>query len=832
MRPPDQPRPSPSSILFYALALAACGDPSGTSVTSGTSSESDTGTSGSTTTTSGTDSDASSSSATSSATETSTTTGEPGLVEVRRDAHGVPHVLADTDAGAFYGLGWASASDRLLQMNLGVLTAQGRLAEHFGPEHVDADKRMRAAGLWRHAQAAADALPSEHRALLQAFSDGVNDRVAAYDALDPVFAEVGVTPQTWTPAHCLAAWYRVAEYFTPTPEGKAELYEEYLALAEMVGPEVALETLIGAPHPGDPSKGVVQAADVPKSVQDAITAYAAGKGYAGGALPDFPHESPKFSHAWAIGGARTSTGQAMLLSNPQVSVAYPNLFYEWQMSSPTVEARGLGIPGAAALLLGYTDGVAWGLTAAGLDQRDLYRLDMVDETHYLVDGEMHEITSEPEEILVKGAAPVVLAYRSSVWGPVVSRVLTGTALGEYALHGIPFAEPDRDTFVGALGMLRAKDLAGLRAAAAEWRYPSANLVAAGGPDIFYTVIGAVPLRSPDSPGGGVMAQDGGTTANAWVDTIPDEFKPWVQNPAAGYVLSANHRPAGDWYPLPLGSGTGSKGDTIRSRRLREVVSALPPGATPAAIIDGTQWDCVNAAQRDLATLAAHVDALDPAALSAGAAAAVDALQPWLGGGGSKETGPGEVLLAHNIDVKFRLQQIGPILQMTYGGGENGLNFFLETMLAAIADDPLFMPSADEVAYLDSLLAAAWKQTQQAGADPSAWATAYEKIASPHYGFMDTIELPDLMLLPPFVPGVLACADGNTIWSQAGETYAHHVDLAAIADARSVMPPGGPELGPTALSQADAWLSGTFKPAPLGPAIDAIVESTESLAYPP
>jgi acyl-homoserine lactone acylase PvdQ len=818
------------------VVLAACGEPGGDSDASSSSTPAASSDSGGETTQDGppTGSEATSGE-TGGTTDEPTAGGEPGTVEIRRDVHGVPHVRGSSDAAAFYGLGWASASDRLLQMNLGVFTAQGRLAEFFGPDHVEADKRARAAGLWRHAQAAAEALPPGHRALLQAFADGVNDRVAAYAALDPLFAELGVTPETWTPAHCLAAWYRVAEYFASAPDGKAELYEDYLALADMVGEDAALQQVLGAPHPGDPTKGVVQAGDVPADVQAAIAAYAAGKGWAGGAsAPEvaFAHAGPKFSHAWAVHGSRTASGQAVLISNPQVSVSYPGLFYEWQMSSPTIEARGTGVPGAAALLIGFTDGVAWGLTAAGLDQRDLYRLEMVDETHYVVDGEMHEIVSEPEQILVKGAAPVEFAYRSSVWGPVVTRVFTGKALGEYALHGIPFAEPGRDTFVGALGMLRAKDLAAFRAAAAEWRYPSANVVAASGPDIFYTVLGAVPLRSPDAPGGGAMAQDGGTSANAWVDTIPDEFKPWVLNPADGYLLSANHRVAGDWYPLPLGGGTGSKGDTIRSARLRELVAALPAGATAEEIVEATQWDCVNAAQRDLAALGAQVEAAAPGTLSADAAATVAALAGWLAAGGSKATGPGEVLLAANIDVKFRLQQIGPAMQATYGGGENGLTLFLDAMLAEVADDPQFVPPADELAYLDAALAGAWTATQQAGPGPAAWAAEYEQWASPRYGFMDNIELPDLMLAPPFVPGVLACNDGNTIWSQGGQAYAHHVDLAAVASATSVAPPGGTEFGPAATSQAEAWTTGAFKPAPLGAAVDAVVVSTEALMYAP
>src|SRR3990172_3879653 len=57
---------------------------------------------------------------------------EYGTIHLWRDSWGVPHVFSDTDAGAFYGLGYAAAEDRLFQMHISLWTMQGRLAEHFG----------------------------------------------------------------------------------------------------------------------------------------------------------------------------------------------------------------------------------------------------------------------------------------------------------------------------------------------------------------------------------------------------------------------------------------------------------------------------------------------------------------------------------------------------------------------------------------------------------------------------------------------------------------------------------------------------------------------------
>ena len=62
--------------------------------------------------------------------------GTPEDVTLLRDVFGVPHIFADSDRGALYGLGWASAEDRLFQMLWSRLMAQGRVAEYFGPGFV------------------------------------------------------------------------------------------------------------------------------------------------------------------------------------------------------------------------------------------------------------------------------------------------------------------------------------------------------------------------------------------------------------------------------------------------------------------------------------------------------------------------------------------------------------------------------------------------------------------------------------------------------------------------------------------------------------------------
>src|SRR5512141_1393885 len=82
---------------------------------------------------------------------------EYGKVELLRDTWGVPHVFSDTDCGAMYGLGYATAQERGFQMTYGLRIMQGRLAEVIGDRQkggrsetaLHTDRRMRTFGWGR-----------------------------------------------------------------------------------------------------------------------------------------------------------------------------------------------------------------------------------------------------------------------------------------------------------------------------------------------------------------------------------------------------------------------------------------------------------------------------------------------------------------------------------------------------------------------------------------------------------------------------------------------------------------------------------------------------------
>ena len=116
-------------------------------------------------------------------------------------------------------------------------------------------------------------------------------------------------------------------------------------------------------------------------------------------------------------------------------------------------------------------------------------------------------------------------------------------------------------------------------------------------------------------------------------------------------------------------------------------------------------------------------------------------------------------------------------------------------------------------------------------DPSQWDPHYaDTVASPVLPYLLGPDLAASPLGPSVQAPVLACADGDTIWSQRGETFTQFVDLSAADGSRTVLPPGNASDPESAAftSQLDAWAQGQLKPTALTVAgIEALaVESVE------
>jgi penicillin amidase len=754
----------------------------------------------------------------------------PEIVTLHRDAHGVPHVYADTDRGALYGLGWASAEDRLFQMLWSRLMAQGRVAELFGPglvagveTHVEHDREARYAGWWRHAVRATSLLDAETLGLLEAYAAGVNDYMASPGAqLHPLIAQNGIPLDAWQPEDCIAVWLRFARHFSGDGREEVTRLREWEALQS--DPNLTFNQAYNQMIAGvvcDESAAAVQMSRVPAATLAAMNAYAAALALGGAGNCPVPLPGPHFSQAWAVAGRRTTTGRAVLVGEPRGEVFGPNKYCEWSIEGATFSVRGIGVPGAPAVLSGTTPNVAWSPTALGMDQADLLSLvtdPVAQPGRYRYDGQWLPYSiDEVETIRVLGANDRQINYRETLWGPVVTPILPDVLPGEeFAVQRVPFVEPARETTAAMFGLYRAKDLDQLLAALEGWSWPPVNLVFAdAGGRIGYSVVGDIPVRNPNLPLAGIVAQDGASSASQWIDRVPWGLQPHVLDPLEGYVLSANHMPVGSWYPIPIRFGSSGAGDTHRSRRLRERLEALPANPTPFEVFDA-RLDVVHPSRRDLVELAIWLrDRQASYALSPNATGALGELEPWWDAGAPMDDSLPGSTVAWLADLTFREPVTGPAMIDAYGGGDNGLNLFLKTKVADIRAVPAVPLASEEAGYVDRVLAEAWVRAQALGPS-NTWPAWYRaNVLTFQVSSWKSLEgLPPLTAQTLSV-GPVRCADPQTLLSPRFQGY---TQLASVGDpvlTRTLLPPGQSEhAGPLLQSQVPLWETEGHKPAPL------------------
>lgn len=486
-----------------------------------------------------------------------TVRGPRGKVSIRRDRWGVPHIEAANDTDLMFGFGFATAQDRLFQLDWVRRRARGQLAEVIGPEGVEADVFYRTLNLAGVAEKEWQALPTETRSLLSAYCEGVNALIEASEPRWPIeFDLLDYRPSPWLPTDTLVLagefrWYLTGRFYViAIPElvrqtlGEGPLYQAFLQ-GEEDGESIVPR---GSYEPFKTSQTHL-------GVGDTISDRDEGHG----------------SNNWVLRGSRTSTGQPLVASDPHVPFGAVSIWYEVHLRGGSFHAAGIAYAGVPGVMIGRNERMAWGVTNNICSQRDLYR-EKTDPAHpgcFLYDGQWEPAHERHEIIRVRGASDLTRVVRSSRNGPLVEDVLPGPARGKgpVSLRWLGF-EPC-GWLTALLGLTRAKTVQEFREATRPWRVPTFNVVYADADGhIGHQCVGRIPQRRVAERG----YRPGWDPEHQWTGVIPFDANPHQHDPAHGFIVTANNRLAPDDYPYPL-FGTWSSGH--RARRIREELEHAP-----------------------------------------------------------------------------------------------------------------------------------------------------------------------------------------------------------------------------------------------------------------
>ena len=543
-------------------------------------------------------------------------------VDVVRDRYGILQITADDPHDLFLAQGYVHAQERMWQMEISRRIGAGRLAELFGASQVDTDRYVRTLG-WRvAAQRDLDAMADDTRAVLEAYSAGVNAWIDEHDGrLSAPFVVAGLksgtggvggyTLEHWTPLDT-ATWQKVqawslggnndTEIFRLLADarlGSRAKTDVLFPAYDTTAPVITPSGLAGSGGAGAQAGSTATRAEASGAVAGRVTGLTDGNH---AALADLARMSSNVaalagldrgdglvgshgvgSNNWVVSGERTQSGKPILANDPHLGFAMPSV---WIMNGLHCrelndvcrwDVAGVTFPGAPGVVLGHNAKIAWGATNVAPDTQDLFleTVDPADPTRYVFQGSSVPFEVRHETIKVAGGADVELDVRSTGHGVVLSdvdsRLQDGPVL---SLRWATTAETDL-----ALESFFKIDVASnfdeFKAAFADYGSPSQNFVYADvDGHIGYVLPGLIPVRAGVANGDRV--RDGASGNDEWTGYVPRDELPWQLDPEGGQIVSANNAPVDASYPHFLGDDWDPG---YRAARIAQLLADIPGKVT-------------------------------------------------------------------------------------------------------------------------------------------------------------------------------------------------------------------------------------------------------------
>ncbi len=248
---------------------------------------------------------------------------------IDRDSLGVPRISAASLDDLFFAQGFATAQDRLWQMESFRRLTAGELAEIAGPAALESDREFRRLRLSRLAEYRARTVTGEDRAVLAAYARGVNHFIESHsDRLPLEFTLLRIKPRPW----------RIEDTI-------------------LVG--LMMQQALGSTYRHDLTREAMYEKGDPARIAQLFPSRTGSEHQPG-------------SNAWAISGVHTRSGKAALANDMHLGWSLPGIWYMAHLTAPGYHAAGVTIPGIPAIVAGRNENIAWGITNLGFDVQDLY----------------------------------------------------------------------------------------------------------------------------------------------------------------------------------------------------------------------------------------------------------------------------------------------------------------------------------------------------------------------------------------------------------------------------------------------------------------------------
>jgi penicillin G amidase len=504
-------------------------------------------------------------------------------VTITRDERGIPYIEAKNDEDLYFAQGYATAADRLWQMDLVRRTARGELAEVLGAGPADValnqDKLHRTYGFAQAAEAEVAQAAPQVRAVLEAYARGVNAYAASLDpkSLPAEFQILQYNFRPWTPADSFIIGKIFFEALSDT--WRLDIMRQSLSSLpaekrNALLPEISPIDVLVVGKDAKAKPATPRSARFAPLSHDALASLAANQAVATAALEriGLHAESLAASNNWVISGSRTVTGKPLLADDPHLRASAPSIWHMVHLNAPGVRVAGVTSPGVPGVIIGHNERIAWGFTNVGPDVQDLYieKFDPANPRRYQTPQGWQDAVVRQEPIKVRKG--FTSEYDTVVHEVTVTRhgpIIFEADGKRYALRWTAL-DPRQNRFDVSYNLNRARNWKEFNAALEWFTAPTQNIVYADvDGHIGYHAAGVVPIRKS---GDGSVPYDGSTDAGEWTSYIPVSKLPTLYDPPSGIIVTANQRIVGTDYPYFL---THSWAQPYRARRIFDLLNEKP-----------------------------------------------------------------------------------------------------------------------------------------------------------------------------------------------------------------------------------------------------------------
>ena len=501
-------------------------------------------------------------------------------VRVVRDENGMAYIYAKNLPDALRAQGFVTAQDRLFQMELTRLFAQGRICELAGEKAKQLDTRMRTIGFHRQAKRYAAALDRESRAFIQAYIDGINEYITNRKGTHHLeFTLAGIKPAPWAVEDVVSILYFMG--WNMAANINTEIISQMLI--EKLGPRRAGEIFPVNVNPDDAGDMARLNARLRQVTPSAVwhfhperdrTLMSIVNGQMGRYHPG--------SNNWAVSGSRTKSGKPVVANDPHLDTRMiPGPLYPVGIITPEIRAVGAVVPGMPGILIGRNSHVAFGITNSYGDGQDLYveTLDPRNPGRYMEGNASVPFTVIKETLKIKdseapgGFREETISIQATRRGPVVSNVLQGLKTGKViTLRFSPFES--KNTKTGLKEILTVRSTEDMKKALKNVTAVMINMVFADtAGNIGWQTTGRLPLRAQKDSTIPYTVKNG---ADNWKGWIPYGAMPASYNPPGGWVGTCNHKTVSRQYPYYISSYFSPRYRYVRLKELMASKAKLAP----------------------------------------------------------------------------------------------------------------------------------------------------------------------------------------------------------------------------------------------------------------